>query len=135
WSGDSPPRGDDLDGPPLDPGLEGCPVSFVRVREMLKTNNAKAWLWDDEGGCWERVNAQDIRPGMLLMLKRDVGGYDKTLGWTGDKSNKLDDVPHAGRGTTLRDDARCEAGYWSKLVDHLRDASGEAEKLCDSLGF
>ena len=135
WSGDSPPHGDDLDGPPLDPALEGCPVSFVRVQKMLKTNNAKAWLWDDEAECWERVNPQDIRPGMLVMLKRDVGGYDKTLGWTGDKSNKLDEVPRVGRGATLQDDARSEAGYWSKLEDHLRDARWEAEKLCDSLGF
>lgn len=135
WSGDSPPRGDDLDGPPLDPALEGCPVSFVRVRKMLKKNNAKAWIWDDEAECWERVNTQDIRPGMLLMLKRDVGGYDKTLGWTGDKSDKLDEVPHAGRGTTLGDDARSEVGYWSKLEDHLEDARREAEELCEALSL
>jgi len=135
WSADSPPRGDDLDGPPLDPALEGCPVSFEEMLKMLKKNNAKAWLWDDEAECWERVNPRDIRPGMLVMLKHDVGGYDETEGWTGDKSNVLAEAPRAGRGTTLRDDARTEAGYWSKLGDHLRDARREAETLCDSLGF
>lgn len=135
WSGDNPPRGDDLDGPPLDPTNEGCPVSFVRVREMLEKNNAKAWLWDDEAECWERVNPRDIRPGMLVMLKRDVGGYDEKEGWTGDKSNVLADVPRAGRGRTLRDDARTEAGYWSKLEDHLKDARREAEQLCEALAL
>lgn len=135
WSGDNPPRGDDLDGPLLEPAREGCPVSFVRVQKMLESVRGKAWLWDDEAERWERVNHWDIRPGMLIMLKRDVGGYDATEGWTGDKSNALGEVPRAGRGATLRDDAWSEAGYWSKLENHLKDARGEAEALCDALAL
>ncbi len=135
WDGYSPPRRDDLDGPPLDPTNEGCPVSFVRVREMLEKNKAKAWLWDEEAECWESMNPRDIRPGMLVMLKRDVGGYDEIEGWTGDKSNVLADVPRAGRGTALRDDAWTEVGYWSKLEDHLKDARREVERLCEALAL
>ncbi len=135
WSGDNPPRGDALDGPLLEPAKEGCPVSFVRVQRMLERSKAKAWLWDDEADRWERVNHWGIRPGMLVMLKREVGGYDEGEGWTGDKSNMLSEVPRAGRGATLRDDAWTEAGYWSKLEDHLEDARGEAEKLCAALSL
>jgi len=135
WSGENPPRGDDLDGPLLEPAKEGCPVSFVRVQEMLKSDKGKAWLWDDEDDRWKRVNHRDIRPGMLVMLKRDVGGYDATEGWTGDKGNVLGEAPRAGRGATLRDDAWTEVGYWSKLEDHLKDARCEAEKLCDALSL
>lgn len=135
WSGDNPPHGDDLDGPLRDPATEDCPVSFVRVQKMLESSKAKAWLWDDEADRWERVNHWDIRPGMLVMLKRDVGGYDEAEGWTGEKSNVLADVPRAGRGATLRDDARTEVGYWSKLEDHLKDARREAEKLCAALSL
>lgn len=133
WSGDAAPRGDELDGPLLEPAKEGCPVSFVRVQKMLETSKGKAWLWDDEGERWERVNHWDIRPGMLVMLKRDVGGYDATEGWTGDKGNVLTKVPRAGRGATMQDDAWTEVGYWSKLEDHLHDARAEAEKLCTAL--
>jgi CRISPR-associated endonuclease/helicase Cas3 len=135
WSGDSPPRGDDLDGPLLEPAKEGCPVSFVRVQKMLESSKSKAWLWDDEADRWERVNHWDIRPGMLIMLKRDVGGYDQTEGWTGDKAHVLAEVPRAGRGATLRDDAWTEVGYWSKLEDHLKDARREADKLCAALSL
>jgi CRISPR-associated endonuclease/helicase Cas3 len=135
WEGDAPPRGDDLDGPLLDPAKEGCPVSFARVQKMLETSKAKAWLWDDENDRWERVHHKDIRPGMLVMLKRDVGGYDATRGWTGDKSDVLPEAPRAGRGATLRDDAWTEVGYWSKLEDHLEDARREAEKLCAALSL
>ena len=110
-------------------------MSFVRVQKMLESSKGKAWLWDDESDRWERVNHWDIRPGMLVMLKRDVGGYDATEGWTGDKANVLAEVPRAGRGATLRDDAWTEFGYWSRLEDHLKDARGEAEKLCDALSL
>ena len=55
---------------------------------MIESSKAKAWLWDDEADRWERVNHWDIRPGMLVMLKREVGGYDATEGWTGDKSER-----------------------------------------------
>lgn len=135
WSGDSPPRGEDLDGPLLEPAREGCPVSFVRVQKMIESSKAKAWLWDDETDRWERVNHWDIRPGMLVMLKREVGGYDATEGWTGDKSNVLAEVPRAGRGATLRDDAWTEAGYWSTLDVHLKDARDAAEKLSTALSL
>lgn len=133
WSGDSPPHGDDLDGPLLEPAKEGCPVSFVRVQKMLENSKGKAWLWDDEADRWERVPHWDIRPGMLVMLRRDVGGYDTTEGWTGDKTNVLADVPRAGRGATLRDDSWTETGYWSRLEAHLADARREAEQMCDAL--
>lgn len=135
WLGDSPPRADDLDGPLLEPAKEGCPVSFVRVQKMLESSKTKGWQWDDEADRWERVNHWDIRPGMFVMLKRDVGGYDATLGWTGDKANVLAGVFRAGRGATLRDDAWTEVGYWSRLQDHLDDARREAEKLCAALSL
>jgi CRISPR-associated endonuclease/helicase Cas3 len=135
WSGDSPPRGDDLDGPLLDPAKEGCPVSFDRVRKMLESSKATAWLWDEEADRWEPVNHRELRPGMLLMLKRDVGGYDAVEGWTGERSSVLAEVPRAGRGATLRGDPRTEVGYWSKLEDHLEDARREAESLCKALSL
>ncbi|MDD3677157.1 type I-G CRISPR-associated helicase/endonuclease Cas3g [Thauera propionica] len=135
WQGDAPPRGDELDGPLLEPATEGCPVSFVRVQKMLESSKGKAWLWDDEAERWVRVNHWDIRPGMLVMLKRDVGGYDTTEGWTGDKTHILASAPRAGRGEILRDDTLTEAGYWSRLQDHLNDARSEAEKLCNALAL
>lgn len=138
WSGDSPPRGDDLDGPLPDPAKEGCPVSCCGdrgVRRFLESTKRIAWLWNDEAERWERLDHRDIHPGMLVMLKREVGGYDQTEGWTGDKANVLPDVPRAGRGPTLRDDSWTDVGYWSKLEDHLKDASREAEALCSALSL
>ncbi len=138
WPGEVPPHGDDLDGPFLDPANEGCPVSCFGqrgVQKLLEISKGKAWLWDDEADRWERANHWDIRPGMLVMVKRDVGGYDETHGWTGDKSDVLEEVPRAGRGATLQSEAWTEVGYWSTLKDHLNDARNEAEKLCAALSL
>jgi CRISPR-associated endonuclease/helicase Cas3 len=135
WEGAAPPRGDDLDGPPLGVQNEGCAVPFFRLRDALKARRAVAWTWNDEEDAWERVASDDLRPGMVIMLHRDVGGYNARLGWTGEKGDVLDDVPRAGRGRALRDDERTEAGYWASLDTHLGDARSEAERLCAALGL
>lgn len=135
WSSSSPPRGDDLDGPDLDIHAEGCPIAFFRLQEILKTPRAKAWIWDDEEGQWESIRSDDLRPGMTVMLHRDVGGYRADVGWTGNKEDRLGEAQRAGRGRGLRDDARTETGYWATLNTHLVDARFQAEKLCDAIGL
>lgn len=140
WEGGAkkePPRGDHLDGPSLDATTEGCPVPFYRLRETLKKSGARAWVWNEEDDAWEEIRPDDLRPGMVVMLHRDAGGYSKALGWTGDTSDKIEDedVPRAGRGRALCDDERTERGYWATLNVHLYDARREAEKLCEALGI
>ncbi|MCZ6806484.1 MAG: HD domain-containing protein, partial [Deltaproteobacteria bacterium] len=131
--GASPRRGEALDGPPFDPDREGCAVGFYRLSEVLKVRGAKAWIWNDEDDRWEMCARGDLRPGMVVMLHRDVGGYDDRLGWTGKAHDVLHGVPHAGSGRALPDDERTETGYWVTLNVHLRDARVEAERICDSL--
>ncbi len=135
WSGDQPPHGDDLDGPDLNVHSEGCPVAFFRLRDMLKTRRAPAWIWNYEDAQWEHASPDELRPGMVIMLHRDVGGYSADVGWTGNKSDVLDDVLRAGRGRALRDDTRSEIGYWETLDVHLNDARREAEQLCDAVSL
>jgi CRISPR-associated endonuclease/helicase Cas3 len=135
WPGDTPPRGDDLDGPLLDVATEGCPVSFFRLAEMLKSARSSSWVWNDESERWEKVSPSDLRPGMVVMVRRDVGGYDPNEGWTGDRQSVVGQVAKVGRGEALRDDALTEIGYWARLEVHLADARREAEQLCARLGL
>ena len=135
WQGGAPPTGDALDGPPLDPNAEACPVALWRFQEFLKTAHARAWLWNDRAERWEPVSFQNLKPGMTVMLSGDVGGYSKALGWTGAMSDRLNGLPPPGSGRALRDDWRAEAGYWSSLASHLADARSEAEHLCDVLAL
>lgn len=138
WDGGAkkaPPAEDDLDGPPLDVAGEGCPVPFYRLRQVLDSAKVRAWIWNDEDDEWEEIRPKELRPGMVVLLHREAGGYSSTLGWTGDASDKLDDVPRVGRGRALRDEARTEVGYWAKLDVHLADARHQAERLCNALSL
>lgn len=132
WQGEAPPVLAELDGPAYDPA-EGCAVAFYRLRETLQDSQCSPWTWEDETGRWQRTAPSRLRPGMLIMLQRQSGGYDPELGWTGQRNDVLADVPRAGRLRSLQDDERTELGYWSKISTHLRDARSEAENICDEL--
>lgn len=135
WQGSAPPSSDALDGPPVDPNTETCPVALWPLQEFLKAARARAWLWNDQADLWEPVSAQDVKPGMTVMLRGDLGGYSPTVGWTGEATNALSGLPPPGRGRALRDDRRAEWGYWSSLASHLADARREAEDLCEALSL
>ena len=135
WSGknNAPPKGEDLDGPALDLDQEGCSVPAFRLQEFLKSQKAAAWTWNDDAEQWERLDRSEVRPGMVVMLHRETGGYDSTVGWTGDPKHRLADTPRAGLGRALRDDARTEIGAWVKLNVHLAEAKNHAEEICQML--
>src|SRR5579884_2183979 len=135
WQGVVPPSGEALDGPPVDPSTETCAVAQRRMQEFLKSARAPAWLWNDEEGLWEAVPAQNLKPGMTVMLRGDLGGYSQELGWTGERKHRLNDLPSPGPGRSLRDDHRASAGYWSTMASHIADSRREAEGLCDALGI
>lgn len=135
WTGDAPPRGDQLDGPPSDPEQEACAVPDYRLAEFLKTTRSRGWVWDEEEGEWHSIAPDWIRPGMFVMIRRDVGGYNGTVGWTGQHTDVLAEAPRPGPARALRDDERTETGYWSRLPVHLSDARAEAERIADAVGL
>jgi CRISPR-associated endonuclease/helicase Cas3 len=135
WPGPRPPRGEALDGPALDLHSEGCPVAFQQLRKMLERQRAKAWIWNDEEERWEVCALGDLRPGMVVMLHRNVGGYATDVGWTGNPSDALPGVPEAGDARALVDDEPTEVGAYVALDVHLKDARAEAERMCEALGL
>ena len=116
---------------------EGCPVSVGRLREFLgREGRRSARIWDDKREAWESVRAVDIRPGMLVMLQRDDGGYSRELGWTGNKADQLGDVlPPGEPHEKFEDDCFSESGAWVTLADHLEDAEREATRIVQALNL
>ena len=131
-------RSEDLVGPAFARD-EGCAVAAGRLRGFLEKR--RAWTWDDKREAWSSVRAgdirQDIRPGMLLMLRRDDGGYSRELGWTGSRTDKLDDalLPPGEPHERFADDRYSEGGAWVTLTDHLRDAGREAAHVVQALSL
>ncbi len=113
---------------------EGCTVAIGRLREFLEKKNA--CIWDDRSEAWSRVRAPDIRPGMLVMLRCDDGGYSSELGWTGSGSDKLDNVPPPGEPhERFEDDRYSESGFWVTLKDHLEDTEREATHIVQAMNL
>ena len=113
---------------------EGCAVAAGRLRGFLEKR--RAWSWDDKREAWGSVRAGDVRPGMLLMLRREDGGYSRELGWTGSRIDKLDDAPLPGEPhERFADDRYSESGAWVTLTDHLRDAGREAAHVVQALNL
>lgn len=128
----SPTR--DANGPPFDP-REACPVPVHALRALL--NDAPVYVWDEESGHWIGQRGRALRPGMVVMLAASAGGYRRDLGWTGDRADRLVDLPPPGPGgRAFNDDRRAlrEKGCVTLNV-HLSDAEREARALVDALGL
>ena len=73
---------------------------------------------------------------MLVMLRRDDGGYSHELGWTGNKADQLDDAPPPGEPhERFEDDRYSESGAWVTLTDHLRDTEREAVRIVRAMNL
>ncbi len=123
------PETDDLansDGPAFS-REEGCPVAIHRVREFLG-EKGRGWLWNSKAEQWEPARADDLVPGMLIMLPATAGGYDRRLGWTGRKTDSggLGGAPPPGPAKERTTDDQA-IGCWVDLETHLRDVEREAE--------
>ncbi len=126
-------RSDGLTGPAFTCG-EGCKVAISRLREFMGKKRAR--VWDDRNEAWEPIRAAEISPGMLVMLRREEGGYSRELGWTGRKSDALRDVPLAGEPyERFEDDRYSESGFWVTLEDHLRDTEREAKCIAQAVNL
>ena len=116
---------------------EGCTVAAYRLRAFLEGEKKRTgWIWDDKREAWGRVRTEELRPGMLVMLRRDDGGYSRELGWTGIKTDKLDEAPPPGEPyERFEDDRYSESGFWVTLQDHLRDTEREARQIIKALNL
>lgn len=127
---------------PTPSAAELCPVPAGKeVRELA--GKAALWRLDHLGRgeyAWARLNARDVRPGIVVMADSGAGGYSSQRGWDPTVTGP---VPAAGTPIptglvdveeTLGDDRVSYAtGTWVTLHDHLRDVEDEVRALLDAL--
>ncbi len=117
---------------------ELCSVAVWRAREFLaklKKNKLTALVWKPLIKKWEPVDPDEVRAGMVLLLKPEMGGYLDEIGWTGDPSDKpTPRPPEAGVPNEDMDDGQnAKASRWIPLTDHLRDVAHAAVVLQQQL--
>lgn len=129
------PVGDDLVGPRYDED-EGCSVRTYALRDKLLKNQENAWTWDEREDRWTKIRATDLCPGMVVMLSRINGGYSPDIGWTGDKKDRLSELPSPGPfAQSFNIDPFTENGMWVEIETHLEDSAKIAADIVHRLGL
>ena len=69
---------------------ELCAVSIGDARGWLTKDGvkSKAWVWDYLDDAWRSCRKEDIYPGQTILVAHDAGGYDVTVGWTGEVADR-----------------------------------------------
>ena len=109
-----------------------CNVSVHALTTFIKENKTVVgWEWDREAGKYQIIRADDVCPGMTLLLPRTAGGYIEDLGWTGKPAHH----PSSGLAERFSQesffDDRWSEGDWMNLEDHLKVTKTKAENLVD----
>ncbi|MEM6705443.1 MAG: CRISPR-associated helicase Cas3' [Acidobacteriota bacterium] len=97
-----------------------------------------AFRWNALEGAYEPVRReQPARPGELLLLPVESGGYDPERGWHGQpKSVRVPEIQT--QQIVSRESYAWEpqtAGAWLSLEEHLRDVVRETVSLTEALGL
>jgi CRISPR-associated endonuclease/helicase Cas3 len=128
--------GDRPDEEPRPHRSELCPVPIGAAREHVKAMKRRAYTWDTLEAQWDRVEPGDMRPGQVLMLRSDVGGYDIDLGFVSGLRGRVEAlvVPRLSEARPeSMDEDPLAAGDFVELAEHLLEAQRQAEGIVAAL--
>ena len=117
--------------------IVNVPLDTKGVHDYLNLRgaNRKAWRWDFLDGQWVEIWANEIHPGMRLMLDAAQGGYSSETGWNVSNLETVDVVKDRGGesedGQGL-DPNSISQGRWVTLSEHSRHVEREVDKVLEA---
>jgi len=98
----------------------------------------EAWRWDPLLRRWQRHAKNDrLRPGLMLMLSAEAGGYRADLGFATDVQGRVEPLVSNERSSdepeAYDSDSRSLLQRAIPLARHLADVEAEARALCSAL--
>lgn len=119
---------------------ELCRAGLGAVRRLLDRCEARqVWRWDPLGGCWREAKNDRLRPGMVLMLAAEAGGYRADLGFDPDAKGRTDPVENNDQVPVPREvydgDPRSIHDHEVPLSTHLEEVEEAARQLCTTLAL
>jgi CRISPR-associated endonuclease/helicase Cas3 len=109
---------------------ELCPVATWRFCDFFKKLNneqkKQVWVRDYRKGWVRLADPERIYSGQILLLHKQIGGYDKTTGWTGVAGvwkfepcpSKKETEETASKGDNTQEDEDNAAGSWQSIHRH-----------------
>lgn len=122
---------------------ELCPVPISDLRRELKAQRPRRfWRYDHLGEAWVACSPRDLRPGLVLLLAAEEGGYEPETGWNPSSRTA---VPPVGAGepspvtaseeATGADPGTYAPGQWVSLSRHLDDVEATVRDLTAGLAL
>ncbi|MEK8090357.1 type I-G CRISPR-associated helicase/endonuclease Cas3g [Thermithiobacillus plumbiphilus] len=117
---------------------EICRASLSQLKNYLDKRKGEdaAWRWDALDGKW-KLFREKVRPGLILMLNADLGGYDAELGFSPEKIKYavtiLPDDSREQVEESYDGDARSQQNHPVELALHLNDVEQEMRNLAHAL--
>jgi len=112
---------------------ELCPVSLTGLKRYLEiSKDRRIYAYDAIEGEWAPVPTHGLRPGMILMLDADFGGYMPDLGFLPESRVAVPIVNHESK--VPEGDATDPMSMIPRFVslrEHLEDTKDEAENLAE----
>jgi CRISPR-associated endonuclease/helicase Cas3 len=111
---------------------EICGVSLGQFSIFCKDNAPNIWRFSFSDNDWKRIEHSTLRPGDIVLLDRQAGGYSSILGWTGNRA----DVPLNLLGISLFGKRRIQptyVKYEQSLEGHSIDVKAAMVALLDQL--
>ncbi len=110
--------------------LCGIPVFLLRdFLGKIRKKNLHGWIVDHVEGTWRRLNPSECRPGLVVLLSVEAGGYSDSEGWTGISRN----LPSWSGSNEVEDKETFTGDYMGygrvPLAEHTRHVREELEEI------
>ena len=117
-------------------GEELCPAPIGNVKQLLKREGIRAWVWDTLLAQWRPVDKDSVFPGMTLMMDSACGGYDREKGFDPAAKNTVEPVPASSgqeADRAIDNDEDTTSRVRVSLAKHSLHARDEAARLARQL--
>ncbi|NLI71030.1 MAG: CRISPR-associated helicase Cas3' [Firmicutes bacterium] len=116
---------------------ELCAVNIGTARAFVSRMEGNVWRWDYLDGRWRKVNSNEIRPGMTILLPAAAGGYSPDRGWHGEKGKEVEPVAIVPASIktddTEEDQYSFSQGGWQTLSEHTDEVVAKLEQITETL--
>ena len=116
---------------------EICNVPIYELINFLKKKKVKGHIWNYTDKSWDKISADDLFPGQIIMLDCDISGYNKQVGWDILSSKPVEQIRKSGPMPESYDgDIHSETrdGFVT-LADHTRHVFNETNLLLKENGY
>jgi CRISPR-associated endonuclease/helicase Cas3 len=117
---------------------ELCQAPIADIQDMVASEPKRARIWDQVDGTWRYIRRDDVRPGAVLVLGAQYGGYLPERGFDRRSRQPVEPIPITvpSRTHDAFDRDPLSTGYpqWVALDQHLIETEAAARALVPHFG-